>query len=505
MPGQPHGRSREESEKRESWERSGTWVLAGLALAYVVGFAAFYPRTITVTDELAYVRQAQVVATGVDRETITHPLTGESVEREIKTVYPLGTAMLLAPWIALGGWPLAFLTPALCLLGALALTALWLRQEGRSPLAAAVLLGFPAALVLGRVCMSETPSLLWVSLGLLLFWLGIDRRRELLWGAAGLVAGSSLLFRESNALLFAPLFAGAALRRDRAWWMLLLGGLAGVGLRLAASAWMWGDPLHYKSPGYGFGPASLLGNLPLYGLALLVLVPGGLVAGVSYRGRRAPEIVATVVLFVGFYLLYDYGGGSSGLAKQLVLGPRFFVPLLPILAFALAEAVPRWALWLEERLGGHRVALRRAARWGLCLWLAGVALASIGAHAVHARWSASQAAIREAIYETTPEGSVLVTNSAALVKFISPVFGERTHLDRRNVDPRVARTLARRRGAFFVVFLDRSDSEHWRRDARENEAYVSSLRPIPELVHDQAVSPTDRLRIWRVEAPSSRR
>ena len=48
-------------------------------------------------------------------------------------------------------------------------------------------------------------------------------------------------------------------------------------------------------------------------------------------------------------------------------------------------------------------------------------------------------------------------------------------------------------------------SEHWRRDARENEAYVRRFEPSPDLVRDLEVTPTDRLGIWKVHALAPRR
>ncbi len=54
----------------------------------------------------------------------------------------------------------------------------------------------------------------------------------------------------------------------------------------------------------------------------MVLVPGGLIAVALYRGSRRPELIATVALFVAFYLMYDYSGFTSGMAKRLILGPR---------------------------------------------------------------------------------------------------------------------------------------------------------------------------------------
>lgn len=480
---------------------AGSWrALAGLAVVYAVAFAVFYPSTVTISDEMSYIRQAQLIATGIDHETVTHPLTGEPVDLEIHTMYPVGTALALAPWIAIGEWQAAFMGSAFFLLLAVWLTGRWLQDEGLSPLGATVLLGFPPSMILGRVCMSEAPTLAWVALGFLLFWRGTKASRLPYWLAAGFVAGASLLFREGNVLLFLPLFLGTVLRRERSWWTLLLGGVVGVGLRLASSQYFWGDPFFIKEAGYGFSLSAISWNLGLYALALLVFVPGGLAAGLLYRGPRRPEVVATVALFVGFYLAYDYSGETSTSIKQIVLGPRFYVPLLPLLAFALADGIPRLGAQLVRRWPTSRSRLELLAGALLTLWVAGIAATTVGAHAVHSQWSQSQAEIREAIYEHTPNGSILIINHRSLSKAVSSIYGKRIVFDKGGVDARIANALLTHNEAVYLVMLDRSDSLFWRRDAFKNEHYVSSFRPKPQKILDLRPTRTDRLRIWQAHS-----
>jgi hypothetical protein len=73
--------------------------------------------------------------------------------------------------------------------------------------------------------------------------------------------------------------------------------------------------------------ANVPGNLPLYTVALLFFIPGGLIAGLLYRSERWPEVVATVARFFGFYLSWGSRNEDSGLFRSLILGPRFFSPL----------------------------------------------------------------------------------------------------------------------------------------------------------------------------------
>ena len=331
--------------------RNAAAALVALLAIYTAGFLCFRPAAITIADEGTYVRQAQLIAAGTTGVEIVDPFTGAPTELRPINRYPLGTALLLLPFVSLGGREAASLLSLLCTVAGVALTARWLHEQGRSPLFAVLALAYPATIVMGRVAMSEAPSLACVSLGLWLYGRGLGRGGWP-WLGAGFAAGFSFALRESNVLLFAPLFAGSLLRRDPGVPALVVGGLLGTSVRFLASWLFFGDPFFVKPPD-AFSPGAILSNAPTYLFCLLVLVPGGLVAAFAYRGPRRPEIVATVVLFVLFYLSYTYSAGPSGWAKRLVLGPRYFIPLLPVLSLCAAEVWPRLAARFRARAGAY--------------------------------------------------------------------------------------------------------------------------------------------------------
>ena len=132
--------------------------------------------------------------------------------------------------------------------------------------------------------------------------------------AAGFLAGASICLREPNPALFAIFFAGALLRRERQVVALILGGLAGVACRPLSAALAYGNPLFIKK-----SCLRILGRLyagensgSKYLTALLVLVPGGLIFALFYRGKRWIELVATVVVYLGIFIDWDYNGAASG-------------------------------------------------------------------------------------------------------------------------------------------------------------------------------------------------
>lgn len=481
--------------------RPRAWA-ARLALAvplalYALGLLAFYPSTVTNDDEGCYLRQTQALLEGHVRDGRVDPVTGLVVEEPVAS-YPLGTAFLFAPFVWALGWRGAFLVPALALVAGVLLTARWLRDEGRSPIWALLVLGFPPALVLGRVAMGDVVSLAVVTLGLLCFWRGLDRGWPW-WLASGFVAGVSLAIRNSNPLIFVPFFAGTVLRREPRALALVVGGICGLGARMLSGWLLFGAPLYERSP-YPYSPGTLMERLPLYALGLLVFVPGGLVFGLAYRGRRWPELRACVVLFLAFYLLQSYSTVASGFPRRVVLALRYLIPLVPVLAFASAEAAPRLWRAVSARLGAASAQrLERTAPALLALFVGAIALAAFAVHPAFKAWSATQARIHHEISQRVGADSVVVTNGNATSKYTE-------WLARRYRPAQVVRTSAddvrgmiRRHGQVVVVLLDRSDTEHWRETLRRNEELLRELgSPPPEL--DVQVSAVERLRIWRLRA-----
>ena len=323
------------------------------------------------------------------------------------------------------------------------------------------------------------------------------------WLGSGFVAGFSLTVREANCLPFVPLFAGTLLRREPRCVALIAGGVAGVAIRLLSSWLAFGDPFFYKAP-YVLAADTALERLPLYLLGLLVFIPGGLLIPFAYRGRRRPEILISIWLFFLFYLVQAFDNTTTALPKRLVLTLRYLVPILPVVVFAMADGAPRlWQRYLAAAPAARRPRIVRAASRVVVAWIVVLGGLAVGVHWTFDRWSAAQCQIRDAIREHVAADAVLVTNWWATRKFIDP-------LDRRFVPIRIEETpveqidaLAQRHGQYFVVLLDRSDSEFWRRQATQNQASVQQLQPVPVLELDREASPGDRLRIWRVSAPAT--
>jgi hypothetical protein len=238
--------------------------------------------------------------------------------------------------------------------------------------------------------------------------------------------------------------------------------------------------------------------LPIYALALLVFVPGGLVLALLYRGQRRPELCIAVAGFVTAYLIQTYYTFTTSLLKNMVVTPRYVIPIVPVIVFGMAESLPRlWRRWLEEAPPARREWLRTAAGRVVALWIAGVLLAAFAVHPALSYWSDKQGEIRDAIVAETDFEAPVLTNFMATRKFLPELDMKYLAVDRAAVEVETADSLVSRYGEIYIVFLDRSDSKHWRNDAEVNARFIREMRPTPVLIYDRQVTSTDHVRIWR--------
>ncbi|HYV98859.1 MAG TPA: hypothetical protein VE967_15500 [Gemmatimonadaceae bacterium] len=466
--------------------------LAAPLVCYVIALAVFPPAAFTVADEGLYVAQAVAFASGSRTVRTLNPLTGVETRAPVAR-YPVGTALIQTPFVWLGGWRAAPWASACALAFAVLVLGAWLRAMGYGPAFALLLFAYPSALVLGRVGMSDVPAASIVTLALALFWWSRQRSARAQ-AIAGGVMGISLLFRETNLLVWAPFALGAMFRREPGW-RALAGGIAGgVAVRLAVSLWMYGNPFFLRDQGAGFAIEGALRNAAFYAAVLMTFIPLGLAAVVAYRGPRRAELTSAVAATFVLFTFYAYRATSSGLAQQLVLASRFFLPAVPLLVVACAEVYPRWFARLAAR-GTH---LADAASVLACI-------AAVAVHPVVARNSEQQVMIVHAIYGATPDSAVVIENLAGAQRFLNPVYGPRTTVYRHEVPADSLPGLVARNRDVYIAFVDRPETATLREDALENAVYVQGAERVCALVlvYDQA-HPGGHVRVWKIAGCDAR-
>lgn len=466
------------------WRR---WVYAAL-IAYAIGFLLFPPRVLLVTDEFNYVGQALAFARGASTVPGAEPLLPANPLPAMSN-YPPGTSLLQAPLVALFGWRGAPALSVAALIIATLVTMRWLRDLRYNEGFAILVPAYAGTLLFARLAMSDVPSAAIVAVTLWLTW-----RAERRWPwavSAGLMAGISILFRETNAVLLAPIVIAAMLRDRRTFVLVSAGVLAGAVARLWISHEMFGAPFYVRDSGFGFSTAAAVRNLPVLAALLLVAVPLGALLPWLYRGPHRAALLTAISLHVGVFLFYDYSAHQeSGLVRGVMLTSRFFVPAMPVFALLAADVYPR----LLAGLRGNAVVSHHATRGALAL----VVLVAFAIHPAVHRAEEDPIAIVTAIQTHTAAATPIVTNHHATLKYLSPIYGERRLIFRSYATEDDVVQLAARHGRLSLVFLDRGDSEAFRRDAGRNAELLDALhrRCRVAALHDSRHGSGVRLRIF---------
>jgi hypothetical protein len=462
------------------------WVYATL-LAYVVGMSLFWPRVFLVVDEQSYVGQAMAFSEG--RTAIADAgVVFPKPRVQMISNYPPGTSLLQAPLVRLFGWRGAVVVSVLSLIIATLLTARWLREAGKDPAFALVLPGYAGAALFGRIAMSDIPATALVAATCYLLWTA--RSRPSRSALAAFCAGAILLFREPPIMIAAPLFLGAAMRRDIHIGAAMAGGIGALALRFGAAYILFGTAWYAREPGPGFSVSSLAHSIPIYSFLLLVMLPGGALLPFLYRGPRRPELLTAFWMYLVVFLLFGSNSvEESGLVKGLLHASRYMAPLLPILAFQGADVWPRLYARLRARSETWRVLPR-----GLAAGVVGMAF--LIHPAAHLQERVPLAIVR-GFYSHTASSQYLITNTDATLKYLNVAYGPRKLILRYGLSLDSVTTFSSRYGPVAVALLDRTDSDLFRRDAEGNAEFLASVSSRCETrsTYDENIASWARVRI----------
>ena len=376
--------------------------MGGFALLWVIWF----PSAIAISDESAYLTQAQLYSAGkLVGDASARTWAMRETDRGWVSRYPPAQSVVLAPtqWFH---WRAGFLVPLGLALLATLFTAAALERSGLPGAWSLLLLLHPAVVLYSRTLMSEALALLVVAVAL---WASDpDRPRT---AVAGVALGIMPAVRE--ALLPIALVLGGlmALRRWRAGGVTAVAPLAlGAVIPLVALATynhvVFDDPSSLRVNWDHFMDwAGAPERGMFYFLALNLLWPGMLVGVCAAEHRRRLDVMLPTAAGFVVYAAYAHVDRRYGMPADLVVGLRFFVPLLPVLVLGYAAFLHRYT-----GRGLRSVRVRMAA--ALVLVAANAAVV-----ATHQGFLNDTARRREVAIEYAREANVVIAHQSAAELF----------------------------------------------------------------------------------------
>lgn len=472
--------------------------LSGL-LFYSLGFFIFFPRTFVSYDASIYVTQAMTYLRGYTYVPLNDIL--HNSRKILPGTYPVGTPLLQMPFIYLLGIRYAVLASFFSLLFSMLILIKLLIDEGRSPLFSFLLLGYPPTLVFARCETSDLPSCLMVTLSLWLFWRGQSQPRYY-WFGSGLIAGLSLLFRETNILFFIPLFLGTLLRRENHKWDLIAGCILGSSFRLLTAFIVYGNPFFIKDSCFSFSLNYVLINAPIYLFSLLVMVPAGLIIVCLYKGRRSPEIIITIFIVLFFFLTYGYSAQNSGGIKRLVNAPRFFIPLIPFIIIAYSEVITIKCYNIVKYNNSHinYFIINKISQFIIILWMIIIYGNCFIVHPYLYYWSASNLKIREALLKYTKPNGIVIANTLEINKYMNIFYDYRKVIIFNEMSPEDILRVIHINKLIYIVSLNRYDCILRKEAAEASDQFIKKLNIYCLLIKVFAMQYSNdcHLKIWQV-------
>jgi len=322
-----------------------------LSLAVAGLWIVWYPPAIAIEDESAYLAHARILARGESTRNRPTDMTigmaqtaNGTVAKFPRPATPVGTHAAWgilayrvfgrvdgATWryVAHGNPPAA--------------------RWKIAPLAAFVLL-HPTLVLYARTLMSEVTAALVLTAGFA--WSDMREPRPF---RAGLAFGLGPFIRTAILPIAAALGLLFVLRLARAnRWRDLTFAVGGAAVPLVAllfyNTYVFGSPFESHSPVSTFFDWSTSHQRAIfYTVALNLLWPALAIGVIMSRHPRRVEAQLILAISYVFFAGYYFVDRRYGLPADFVIGLRFFVPILPILAIVYAERIESWMPQFAKR------------------------------------------------------------------------------------------------------------------------------------------------------------
>ena len=152
------------------------------------------------------------------------------------------------------------------------------------------------------------------------------------------------------------------------------------------------------------------------------------------------------------------------------------IPLLPIIAFAMAHTCPRWYdAAMQSIRQDRRQRWHTAAKAVVTIWLIGVVVAGCGVNWRSDVYSKIHRDVVNTLYRNTDPSLPVIADIPATVKFLNELHGRRMLAELTVIDAGHIQTLLDRYGSAQMVIFNRDDSDYWVSKANRNTALLDSL------------------------------
>jgi 4-amino-4-deoxy-L-arabinose transferase-like glycosyltransferase len=327
------------------------YLLGGL---YACLYVFFWPKTFSIMDESAYLNHAYALKLGhlyPDQvginTTMSYQVQWQGVAHIIPQ-YPPGMALLLMLFSFLG-WQVALGMNLFFHLASYVLLIQILKKLALSPWWAALYLLHPTAIIFSRTVMSDIPT---GTLILLSLWLFLQKRYVIL----SLVMGIALVVRTANGILL-PIFCFAYLWEKALLWReekaelfslkhlkevlpSLLSLIATTVIFLIAAYWyqkvIQEEGWAKYSQAAQISPRFFPKQSVFYGVSLLLLYPGMLIAPFVYRGAAYRPLLCLIIPILLLYMCCNFNDVGGNIIETFIVGQRYLISLMPLFVIAYA-------------------------------------------------------------------------------------------------------------------------------------------------------------------------
>lgn len=393
-------------------------------ISYVVIFFLYYPLIIAFRDESSYLSMAYVLRKGTIFIENTNIPFGSIVQSKghLAPLHPLGQSVLLMP-LTFFGWRSVFVAGIIFhLLGVLFFLKLMRLFRLENSFFALLYLFFPAFIFYSRTIMCDIPSM---TLLLMAYYFYFKHTGSKF--ISGLFFGIATLIRFTNILLILPFLIMLIIKAIKnGEYRKTVEFSLGVAPFIILTAIL--NFLYYGSPfltGYAhkfsncnfFSPAHFLPNFRYYFISLMLSYPFMLLSILFAKKTKKPEAILSIVLLFFLYSLYFFHDRFPNGFLTYIFGIRFLFPVIPLILLLYAEFLNK----ILQRFS------QTAYNLTVSFILIFLVISCIVVNHQHQQFLKGQLALRDTIYKSTEESSVIIYDGNT-TELLQKVWGDRIYI-----------------------------------------------------------------------------